>query len=108
LHGERSARPSIATAEFFKKTSIVCYNLVSEPFIHWCNLPKSFPSFCPAFIPLAVMLLAIVIILFVSAGVSVVFAGPPAVIVFIAIKRIYVRGSLGEATALPGEPQRRG
>lgn len=50
---------------------------------------------CPRFVrlsfPLAVMLLAIVIILFVSAGVSVVFAGPPAVIVFIAIKKIAAR-----------------
>jgi predicted PurR-regulated permease PerM len=60
------------------------------------------------FIPPAVMLLAIVIILFVFGGVSVVFAGPLAVIVFIAIKKLYVRDNLGEATALPGEPQRRG
>jgi predicted PurR-regulated permease PerM len=56
------------------------------------------------FIPPAVMLLAIVIILFVFGGVSVVFAGPLAVIVFIAIKKLYVRDSFGEATALPGEP----
>jgi predicted PurR-regulated permease PerM len=60
------------------------------------------------FIPPAVMLLAIVIILFVFGGVSIIFAGPIAVIIFIAIKKLYVRDSLGEATALPGEPQRRG
>jgi len=60
------------------------------------------------FIPPAVMLLAIVIILFVFGGMSVIFAGPLAVIVFIAIKKLYVRDSLGEATALPGEPRRRG
>jgi predicted PurR-regulated permease PerM len=59
------------------------------------------------FIPPAVMLLAIVIILFVFGGVSVIFAGPIAVIIFIAIKKLYVRDSLGEATALPGEPGRR-
>jgi predicted PurR-regulated permease PerM len=59
------------------------------------------------FIPPAVMLLAIVIILFVFGGISVIFAGPIAVIIFIAIKKLYVRDSLGEATALPGEPQRR-
>jgi predicted PurR-regulated permease PerM len=59
------------------------------------------------FIPPAVMLLAIVIILFVFGGVAVIFAGPLAVIVFIAIEKLYVRDSLGEATALPGEPQRR-
>ncbi|MFY9835128.1 MAG: AI-2E family transporter [Xanthobacteraceae bacterium] len=60
------------------------------------------------FIPPAVMLLAIVIILFVFGGVSVIFAGPLAVIIFIAIKKLYVRDSLGEATALPGESQKRG
>ena len=60
------------------------------------------------FIPPAVMLLAIVIILFVFGGIAVIFAGPLAVIVFIAIEKLYVRDSLGEATALPGEPQRRG
>jgi predicted PurR-regulated permease PerM len=60
------------------------------------------------FIPPAVMLLAIVIILFVFGGVAVIFAGPLGVIVFIAIKKLYVRDSLGEATALPGEPKRRG
>jgi predicted PurR-regulated permease PerM len=59
------------------------------------------------FIPPAVMLLAIVIILFVFGGISVIFAGPIAVIIFIAIKKLYIRDSLGEATALPGEPQRR-
>jgi predicted PurR-regulated permease PerM len=59
------------------------------------------------FIPPAVMLLAIVIILFVFGGVSVIFAGPIAVIIFVAIKKLYVRDSLGEATVLPGEPGRR-
>ena len=33
---------------------------------------------------------------------------PLAVIAFIAIEKLYVRDSLGEATALPGEPKRRG
>ncbi len=55
------------------------------------------------FIPPAVMLLGIVTILFVSGGVSVMFAGPIAVIVFIAIKKLYVRETLGERTLLPGE-----
>ena len=37
-------------------------------------------------------------------GVSVIFAGPIAVIVFVAVgKKLYVRDSLGEATDLPGE-----
>jgi predicted PurR-regulated permease PerM len=55
------------------------------------------------YIPPAVMLLGIVTILFVFGGVSVIFAGPIAVIVFIAIKKLYVREGLGERTVLPGE-----
>jgi predicted PurR-regulated permease PerM len=55
------------------------------------------------FIPPAVMLLAIVTILFVFGGFSVIFAGPIAVIIFVAINKIYVRDSLGEEAALPGE-----
>ncbi len=55
------------------------------------------------FIPPAVVLLGIVTILFVFGGISVIFAGPIAVIVFIAIKKLYVREALGERTVLPGE-----
>ena len=55
------------------------------------------------FIPPAVMLLGIVTILFVFGGASVIFAGPIAVIVFIATKKLYVREALGERTVLPGE-----
>jgi predicted PurR-regulated permease PerM len=55
------------------------------------------------FIPPAVMLLGIVTILFVFGGVSAIFAGPITVIVFIAIKKLYVREGLGERTVLPGE-----
>ena len=36
------------------------------------------------------------------------FCRPAAVIAFIAIEKLCVRDSLGEATVLPGEPQRRG
>lgn len=57
------------------------------------------------YIPPAVMLLGIVTILFLFGGVSVIFAGPIAVMVFIAIKKLYVRDSLGEPTLLPGEPE---
>jgi predicted PurR-regulated permease PerM len=55
------------------------------------------------FIPPAVMLLAIVTVLFVFGGVAVIFAGPIAVIIFVAVNKIYVRDSLGERTVLPGE-----
>jgi hypothetical protein len=47
--------------------------------------------------------LAIVTVLFVFGGVAVIFAGPIAVIIFVAVNKIYVRDSLGERTVLPGE-----
>jgi predicted PurR-regulated permease PerM len=56
------------------------------------------------YIPPAVMLLGIVTILFLFGGIAVIFAGPIAVMVFIAIKKLYIRDSLGEQTLLPGEP----
>lgn len=55
------------------------------------------------YIPPAVMLLGLVIILFLFGGVSLIFAGPITVMAFIAIKKLYVRDSLGEETFLPGE-----
>jgi predicted PurR-regulated permease PerM len=55
------------------------------------------------FIPPAVVLFGIVTILFVFGGVSVIFAEPIAVIVFVATKKLYVREALGERTVLPGE-----
>lgn len=55
------------------------------------------------YIPPAVMLLGVVAILFLFGGVSAIFAGPIAVMVFIAVKKLYVRDSLGEETDLPGE-----
>jgi hypothetical protein len=47
------------------------------------------------------MLLAIVTVLFVFGGF--VFAGPIAVIIFVAVNKLYVRDSLGERKVLPGE-----
>lgn len=55
------------------------------------------------FIPPAVMLLAIVTIGFVFGTVAIIFAAPIAVILFVAINKLYVRDSLGEITSLPGE-----
>jgi predicted PurR-regulated permease PerM len=55
------------------------------------------------FIPPAIMLLAIITILFVFGGFSVIFAGPIAVIIFVAVNKLYIRDSLGEETVLPGE-----
>jgi predicted PurR-regulated permease PerM len=55
------------------------------------------------FIPPAVMLLAIVTVLFVFGDFSVIFAGPIAVVIFVAVNKLYVRDSLHEKTVLPGE-----
>jgi predicted PurR-regulated permease PerM len=55
------------------------------------------------FIPPAVMLLAIVTVLFVFGDFSVIFAGPIAVIIFVAVNKLYVRDSLHEEAVLPGE-----
>jgi hypothetical protein len=77
LHGERSARPPVTTAEFFKRTLIVLLvalvpvliwflfdvilivagailiavllHLVAEPFTRWCGLPQNVALICPAF-----------------------------------------------------------
>lgn len=35
---------------------------------------------------------------------AVIFASPIAVIIYIAVKKIYIRNSPGENTGLPGEP----
>ena len=55
------------------------------------------------FIPPAIMPLGIVTVLFVFGGIAVIFAGPVAVMIFVAVKKLYVRDSLGELTVLPGE-----
>jgi hypothetical protein len=53
------------------------------------------------FIPPAVMLLGIVTVLFVF-GIA---AAALAVIIFVAIEKLYLRDSLGEKVSLPGEPK---
>lgn len=56
------------------------------------------------FIPPAVMLFGVVTILFVFGGAAMIFAAPIAVIIFVAVEKLYVRDSLGEKVSLPGEP----
>jgi predicted PurR-regulated permease PerM len=55
------------------------------------------------FIPPALLLLAIVTVLFLFGTVAVIFAAPLAVIAVTAVKKLYVRDGLGEPTVLPGE-----
>jgi predicted PurR-regulated permease PerM len=55
------------------------------------------------FIPPAVMLLGVVAITFMFGTVAIIFAAPIAVILFVAVKKLYVRDSLGEETTIPGE-----
>jgi predicted PurR-regulated permease PerM len=56
------------------------------------------------FIPPAIILLGIVAISFVFGTVAMIFAAPMAVVVFVLVKKVYVRDSLGEPTPIPGEP----
>lgn len=58
------------------------------------------------FIPPAVMLLSIAAISSLFGLPGTVFAAPITVLVFVLVKKLYVRDSLGEPTALPGEPKR--
>jgi predicted PurR-regulated permease PerM len=55
------------------------------------------------FVPPAVLLLSIVAITEVFGTIGFIFAAPMTVIAFVAVKKLYVRDSLGEATELPGE-----
>jgi predicted PurR-regulated permease PerM len=56
------------------------------------------------FIPPALVLLGIVVISFLFGPLATIFAAPIAVAIFVLIKKLYVRDSLGERTAIPGEP----
>jgi hypothetical protein len=74
--------------------------------MRWGKLPEPLAPLIQrrlTFIPSAVMLLAIVTVLFVFGGFAVIFAGPIAVIIFVAVNKLYVRDSLGERTLLPDE-----
>jgi predicted PurR-regulated permease PerM len=55
------------------------------------------------FIPHAVLLLAVVAISIAFGTASVIFAAPIVVILYVLIKRLYVRDALGEPTSMPGE-----
>jgi predicted PurR-regulated permease PerM len=55
------------------------------------------------FIPPAVILLGIVAITNLFGAASAVFAAPISVLIFTAVKILYVRDTLGEETRIPGE-----
>jgi len=55
------------------------------------------------FIPPAVMLLSIVAIGFLFGTLAIIFASPITVVVFVLVKKLYVRDGLGEVTAIPRE-----
>jgi predicted PurR-regulated permease PerM len=54
-------------------------------------------------IPPALMLLGIVTIGFLFGPVAVIFAAPIAVVIFVAVKKLYIRDTLGEKISIPGE-----
>ncbi len=55
------------------------------------------------FVPPAVLLLSIVAVTEIFGTIGIIFAAPMTVIVFVAVKKLYVRDSLGQPTELPGE-----
>ncbi len=54
-------------------------------------------------VPPATLLLSIVAISLLFGNAAIVFAAPMTVISFVAVKKLYVRDSLGQSTSLPGE-----
>jgi predicted PurR-regulated permease PerM len=57
------------------------------------------------YIPPAVWILGIAAIGFIFGAVAVIFASPMTVVLFVLVKKLYVRDFLNEATVLPGEHQ---
>ena len=55
------------------------------------------------YIPPAVMILSFAAICFVFGAVAVIFGAPMTVVLFVLVKKLYVRDFLNEATAIPGE-----
>jgi predicted PurR-regulated permease PerM len=55
------------------------------------------------FIPPAVLLLGIVAISSLFGIIATLFAAPIAVVLFVLVKKLYVRAGLGEETRIPGE-----
>jgi len=58
------------------------------------------------YIPPAVILLGIVTVSFLFGTFAVIFAAPIAVVIFVLIKKLYIRDWLGEPTDIPGEPKK--
>jgi len=57
------------------------------------------------YIPPAVILLGIISISFLFGAIAIVFAAPMVVMLFVLIKKLYVRETLGEKTSIPGETE---
>jgi predicted PurR-regulated permease PerM len=53
-------------------------------------------------IPPALILLGITVVGVLFGTMGVIFAAPLAVVVFVAVKKLYIRDTLGERTHLPG------
>jgi predicted PurR-regulated permease PerM len=56
------------------------------------------------YIPPLVLILGIVAITTLFGRYAAIFAAPIAVIIFVAVKKLYIRDSLGDTTPIPGEP----
>jgi predicted PurR-regulated permease PerM len=102
-----AAVPAVLVA-FTKSFDAVLWTVLAYIIIHQTegNLIVPLVQRRLVFIPPALMLLAIVAISFLFGGMATVFAAPITVLLFIAVKKIYVRDTLGERTDIPGRPAR--
>jgi predicted PurR-regulated permease PerM len=103
-----AAIPAVLVA-FTKSPDAVLWTILAYILIHQTegNLIVPLVQRTLVFIPPAVMLLAIVVISFLFGTVAMVFAAPITVIAFVAVKKLYVRDTLGERTEIPGEAKQR-
>ena len=100
-----AAVPAILVAITLNPTAII-WTVIAYVVIHQTEGQLVMPMIQQrmVFIPPALMLLSIVSISTLLGLAGTVFAAPMTVIIFVLVNKLYVRDSLGEPTALPGEP----
>ncbi len=100
-----AAVPAILVAVTLNATAMV-WTVIAYVVIHQVEGQLIMPMIQQrmVFIPPALMLLSIVSISSLLGLAGTIFAAPMTVIIFVLVNKLYVRDSLGEPTALPGEP----
>jgi len=103
-----AAVPAVLVA-FTKSPDAVLWTILAYILIHQTEGNPIVPLVqrTLVFIPPAVMLLAIVVISFLFGKVAMLFAAPITAIVFVAVKKLYVRDTLWERSEILGEANQR-